>query len=253
MDVRVQGAVPPGPFLGARDLFEATHDLEKPVRVRVRDDPDERTWAGHYDDHHVLNISRQAATSIMARELALHEYAHMHRHEEAHPSHTFDLREAVYLGLAGKSVERRVLHQCRQLANHAKDIYADDITLTVGPTDKLVTFLESELAASVADNPRERRQGHRLTAGADPTMTAVNAAFAVALLERHDLLDDDHRIYALAHAASEDAPSVDVDWFRTRFKTLATDVDESAYRRVLVDLVQAFVDAQDATARPAAD
>jgi hypothetical protein len=61
--------------------------VEAPVRVVVREDPDERTWAGHYDDHHVLNVSRRAATSAMARELAIHELAHMARDEEVHPTH----------------------------------------------------------------------------------------------------------------------------------------------------------------------
>jgi len=37
-------------------------------------------------------------------------------------------------------------------------------------------------------------------------MTAVNAAFALALLERNGAIDDAHRIYDLAHAAAEDAP-----------------------------------------------
>ncbi|WP_241991916.1 DUF5781 family protein, partial [Halorubrum sp. SS7] len=41
MDLRVQGDVPPDPFLGAADLFETEHSVEAPVRVVVREDPDE--------------------------------------------------------------------------------------------------------------------------------------------------------------------------------------------------------------------
>ncbi|MFC7166785.1 DUF5781 family protein [Halospeciosus flavus] len=255
MDVHVQGTVPPNPFLGARDLFEVEHDLDLPVHVKVRDDPDERTWAGHHDDHHVLNISRQTATSAMARELALHEYAHMRRHEQSHPSHTMGMEEVLYLALTGRRVERRVLTHCYQLANHAKDIYADDITLSVAPSEKLVAFLESELARAVADQPQAPAgpEGLRMTAGADPSMTAVNAAFALALLERHDAVDADHRIYDLAHAAAEDAPNVDFDFFKRSFKSLARDPDESDYRRALVDLVRGYVDSHDTTTGPAAD
>jgi len=256
MDVRVLGAVPPGPFLGARDLFEYEYDLEKPVCVRVREDPDERTWAGHYEDRHVLNISRRAATSVMARELALHEYAHMRRYEDAHVSHTMGLSEVLFLALPGRRVERRVLRQCEQLANHAKDIYADDITLDVAPADKLRTFFESQLAAAVAERPSAGTSpagGYRLTAAADPELTAVNAAFALALLERHDAVESDHRIYEFADLAASDAPGVDLEWFKERFRTLARDPDESAYRRALVDLVRSFVDAHESTAGPAAD
>src|SRR6056297_2028727 len=133
MDVRVQGPVPPAPFLGARDLLETEYDLEKPVHVRIRSDPDERTWAAHYDDRHVLNISRQAATSVMARELALHEFAHMARYEQRHASHIQSTEEALFLALAGESVERRKLAHCYQIANHMKDVYADDITLDLAP------------------------------------------------------------------------------------------------------------------------
>jgi hypothetical protein len=284
MDLQVTGAGPAAPFLGARDVFETAHDLERPVHVRVRENPDERTWAAHYDDHHVLNISQQAATSAMARELALHEFAHMHRHEHDHPSHVLSMDEVLFLALSGRRVERRVLTHCHQIANHVKDIYADDITLSVGPTDKLVAFLESELAAAVADRPAESAQtgwltgatnlppgaepvdettgdeqtadratDHRLTAGADPSMTAVNAAFALALLERNEAVDADHRIYDLAHAAAEDAPEIDLEAFRDLFAALEPDPDESDCRRGLVDAIRTYVDAQDSTAGPAAD
>ncbi|RQG95210.1 DUF5781 family protein [Natrarchaeobius chitinivorans] len=243
MDIRVQGPGPTSPFLSARDLFETEHDLSLPVYVHLQDDPDERTWAGHYDDRHVLNISRQAASSAMARELALHEFAHMARYEQEHPSHVQSTEEVLYLALAGKSVERRKLSHCYQIANHMKDIYADDITLTVGPGEKLLSFLESSLATAVADRPATpARAGlQQLSPSADPEITAVNAAFALALAERHDLVDDDHRLYDLAHAAAMDAPGVDFEGFRRRFRELACDPDSSGYRQVLVDATRAYV------------
>ena len=243
MDLRVQGAGPSAPFLGARDLFETEHDLSLPVRVRLREDPDERTWAAHYDDRHVLNMSQHAASSAMARELALHEFAHMARHEEGHPSHVQSTAEAIYLALAGRRVERRKLTHCYQIANHMKDIYADDITLSVGPGQKLLSFLESGLAAAVADRPRAppRPGVERLSSGADPDITAVNAAFALALTERHDLVGPDHRLYDLAHAAAMDAPNVDFDRFRERFRDLAADPDDSTYRKHLVETTRAYV------------
>jgi hypothetical protein len=271
MDLRVQGSVPVDPFLGAKGLFETDHDLELPVEVRVGRDPDARTWVGHHEDRHVLNISATAATSAMARELALHEYAHMARHEESHPSHVLQTEEVLFLALAGRRVERRVLHHCYQIANHVKDIYADDITLSVGPPDKLVDFLESELAAALADSPApvptrgvggpgprpglEPGRGRRLTPGADATITAVNAAFALALLERHDAVERDHRIYDLAHAAAADAPEIDLSTFKTAFRDLAVDPTESAHRRALLDVVREYVDANgtDADGGAAAD
>jgi hypothetical protein len=253
MELRVEGSGPAAPFLGARDLFETEYDLDRPVHVRLQSNPDERTWAGHYADRHVLNISRVAAASAMGRELALHEFAHMHRHERGHPSHTLRTEEALFLALSGKSVEQRVLSHCYQIANHTRDIYADDITLSVGPTDKLVSFLESELATAVADRPAfaPRTGFTRLTPGADAGITAVNAAFALALAERHDLVDEDHRIYDLAHAAAEDAPEIDLPAFKRRFKDLADDPDESEYRRALVDAVREYANSQDGAAAAA--
>ncbi|RQH01850.1 DUF5781 family protein [Natrarchaeobius oligotrophus] len=251
MDIRVQGPGPTSPFLSARDLFETEHDLSLPVYVHLRDDPDERTWAAHYDDHHVLNISRQAASSAMARELALHEFAHMARHEQEHPSHTQSTAEVLYLALAGRRVEQRKLSHCYQIANHMKDIYADDITLSVGPGEKLLAFLESSLATAIADRPNApARPGlERLSPSADPEITAVNAAFALALAERHDLVDDDHRLYDLAHAAAMDAPGVDFQGFKRRFRELAREPDSSAYRQVLVDATRSYVGGEG----PAAD
>ncbi|MCU4751613.1 DUF5781 family protein [Halobacteria archaeon AArc-curdl1] len=245
MDIRIQGPGPSAPFLGARDLFETERDLSLPVYVHLRDDPDERTWAGHYDDRHVLNISRQAASSAMARELALHEFSHMARYEESHPSHVQPIEEALYLALAGHRVERRRLTHCYQIANHAKDIYADDITLAIGPGEKLLAFLESSLATAIADHestqPHQTAETTRLTAAADPNLTAVNAAFALALAERHDLLEADHRLYDLARIAAMDAPTVDLDAFVRQFRDLSHDPDVSSYRQTLVELTRAYV------------
>jgi hypothetical protein len=244
MDVRVQGGAPPDPFLGAADLLATEHDLDHPVHVRVRDDPDERTWTAHYDDYHVLNISRQAATSAMARELALHELAHMARYEQGHASHTQSTDEALFLALSGRTVERRKLAHCYQIANHMRDIYADDITLAVAPAGKLVQFLESQLAAAVADAPgpagtRPAGAGPARD-GADPDITAVNAAFALALVERHGLIDPDHRLYDLARAAAADAPTVGMEAFKRRFRNLVDDPSESDFRRDLVAVTKEY-------------
>ncbi|WP_435361366.1 DUF5781 family protein [Haloarchaeobius sp. DFWS5] len=241
MDVRVQGSGPTAPFLRAQGLFETDADVELPVYVHVRENPDERTWTGHYEDHHVLNISLRAATSVMATELAVHEFAHMARYEEEHPSHVQSTREALYLGLAGNSVERRKLSHCYQIANHMKDIYADDITMRVSSADKLVSFLESSLAAAIADQPTPPRAGlNPITPGADPDITAVNAAFALALVERHDLVPDDHPLYDLARVAAGDAPDVNVDRFKHRFVSLVDDPSKSEYRKALVDVTREY-------------
>ena len=241
MDIRVLGSAPPDPFLSAADLFETEFSLELPVRVHVRGDPDERTWAGHYPDHHVLNISQQAATSAMARELALHELAHMARYEESHPSHVQQTEEALFLALTGRSVERRKLAHCYQIANHMKDIYADDLTLSVAPAEKLVLFFESQLAAALSDRPvAPRPDSRRISPAADPEITAVNAAFALALCERHDLLEPGHRLYDLAHAAADDAPEVGLDRFKSHFASLADDPTASDYRKALVDVTRDY-------------
>jgi len=240
MDIDICGPGPAAPFLGARDLFETERDLELPVTVRVVDDPDERTRVSHDWDGHCLTIPRQAATSAMARELVLHEYAHMHHHERDHPSHTQSTEEAIFLALAGRSVEQHKLTHCYQIANHMKDIYADDLWLDIAPADKLVDFFESSLAAAVANRPRDPPAWERLTAAADPEITAVNAAFALGLVERHNLVDPGHRIYDLAHAAAADAPEIDLARFKHRFRTLAPDPDESEYRKALVDVTRAY-------------
>ena len=252
MDVRIRGSGPAAPFLGARDLFETECDLTRPVTVAVVADPDERTRVSHDETGHLLTISRQAATSAMARELALHEYAHMLHYERDHPSHTQPTAEAIALALAGRRVERRKLTHCYQIANHMKDIYADDVWLDVAPADKLVAFFESSLAKALADRPRDPPAWHRfapptdsdtpprLTSTADPEMTAVNAAFALGLLERHDLLDTDHRLYRLARVAATDAPEVDFERFHRLFRSLAADPDQSEYRRALVTATQAY-------------
>jgi hypothetical protein len=255
MHLRVNGPGPADPFLGARDLFETERRLDRPVTVDIVEDPTERTRVSHTDEHHRLTISRQAATSAMARELALHEFAHMHHHERAHPSHTQSTEEAIFLALAGRTVEQRKLTHCYQIANHMKDVYADDLWLSLAPAEKLVAFLESGLAATLADRPTRPPTWHRSTEptppqnAPDPEITAVNAAFALGLLERHDLLDRDHRLYDLAHAAAADAPGVEFEEFCTLFRTLSPDPDESEFRKALVEATRTYAGGQ----QPAAD
>jgi hypothetical protein len=106
------------------------------------------------------------------------------------------------------------------------------------------------LAAAVAGTPGSPPgpEFERISPASDPEITAVNAAFALALLERHDLLPDDHRLYDLAHAAADDAPGVDLAEFKHRFRSLAEDPTESDYRKALVDVTRAY--AVDSGARP---
>jgi len=242
MDVQVRGDGPAEPFLGAASLFETEYDLQQPVEIEIRTDPDERTRVGHTGDHHRLIISRQAATSAMARELALHEFAHMYRHERSHPSHVQSTDEVLFLALAGRSVERRKVTHCYQIANHVKDIYADDLWLDLAPGEKLVRFFESTLAIAVSDRPVDRQPTWtRRTSASDPDITAVNAAFALAQAERHSLVGRDHRLYDLAHAAAEDAPDVSLNAFKHRFLALESDPDESGFRKALVDLTRKYV------------
>jgi len=257
MELRVNGPGPTEPFLGAREVFETERELSRPVTVDIVEDPNERTRVSHAEARHRLTISRQAATSAMARELTLHEFAHMLHHEREHPSHTQSTEEAIFLALAGQTVERRKLTHCHQIANHMKDIYADDVWLELAPADKLVAFLESSLAAALADHPGEPpdRAGFDTTPGADvqastgavrstraadPEITAVNAAFALGLVERHDLVPETHRIYTLARAAAADAPAVDFERFRELFRSLAEHPDASEYRKALVDATRTY-------------
>ncbi len=251
MQVDVQGGARPTPFLQARDVFTTEFDLDRPVKVFVSADPDQRTYTAHPPDHHVLTISDAVASSGMARELALHEFSHMLRNEQHHPSHTQSTPEALFLALAGERVERRKVTQSFQIANHMKDIYADDITLSLASSEKLVTYLESELADAVADRPTAAPAGWtRLTGTTDPEITAINAAFALALLERHDLIDRMHPIYDLAAIANDDAPGIHVKSFKRLFRDLDDRCDASEYRRTLVEAVRTYATADP---EPAAD
>lgn len=246
MEVHVQGGARPTPFLRARDAFRTEFDLDRPVRIYVRDDPDERTWTSHASDHHRLNISTAAARGGMARELALHEFAHMYRHEEEHASHVQSTREAIFLAGTGRSVPRDRILQCYQIANHMKDVYADDLTLRVTPAERLVDFLESSVAGWLADAPSAVVPTNATPASPrpDPDIRAVNAAFALGLLERHDALPADHQLRELARIAAENAPAVPFERYRRLFRTLPSNPDPSTYRRRLVDVTREHLTAK---------
>lgn len=246
MEVAVQGGARPTPFLQARDLFETELDLDLPVRVYVRPDPDERTWASHPGGHHVLNISDAAARSAMARELTLHEFAHMYRYEQEHVSHRHPTEEAIYLTLAGRSTTPATITHCYQIANHVKDIYADDLTLQFVPGRKLVTFLESQLARAVAENGiTDSVAGGVRQPAIDPELAAVNAAFAAGLVDRHDLVDANHDLYTFADILAYDAPTIPFQRLRGLFGGLPEDPTVSQFRRSLTEAIRTYVDATD--------
>ncbi len=251
MEVAVQGGARPTPFLQARDLFETEFDLDLPVRVYVRSDPDERTWASHPGGHHVLNISNAAARSAMACELALHEFAHMYRYEQEHVSHRHPTEEAIYLTLAGRRTATETITHCYQIANHVKDIYADDLTLRFVSGRKLVTFLESQLARAVAENGI----GDHVSGGVrhptiDPELAAVNAAFAAGLVDRHDLIGSSHDLYTFADILAYDAPTIPFQRLRGLFGDLPEDPTVSQFRRSLTDAIQTYVDATEPGGEP---
>ncbi len=243
MDVYVQGGAKPTPFLQARDIFQTEFDLERPVKVFVQDDPDARTWTSHPPEYHHLNISKPVASSGLARELAVHEFAHMYRHEEGHVSHHLSTEEAIYLAAAGRRIPRDHILHCFQIANHMKDIYADDLTMSVARSDKLVAFLESSLANVLVDGqPTAVPPGvERISPTPDRSIAAVNAAFALGLLDRHHLVDDDHHVHNLAHILATDAPHVPFDRFRALFSGLTRDPDERTYRRSLVTALGSYL------------
>ncbi|MFB6113746.1 MAG: DUF5781 family protein [Halodesulfurarchaeum sp.] len=244
MELRVDGAAPARPFELARSRFEIDHDLELPVAVEIRRDPTERTRTVHEPTHHRLTVSEQVARSSLAPELAVHEFAHMRRREESHPSHMVDVSEAIYLASSGTDIDRTTVAHAYQIANHVRDIYADDITFEVASGEKLASFFESRLAEALADQSAgSRYTGYRLSAGFDPAITAVNAGFALGLLERHDV-ERNHRLYELAHAAQADAPRVDVSRFRREFRDLNGVPNDTSCLRTLVDLFEAYFEAR---------
>jgi len=127
-----------------------------------------------------------------------------------------------------------------------KDIYADDITLSGRPRrETALPRVEPRRGGRRPTRDAARPGLERLSASADPEITAVNAAFALALAERHDLVDRDHRLYDLAHAAAMDAPKVDFEAFKQRFRELAREPDTSSYRQVLVDATRRTSAAKD--------
>lgn len=236
MELRVQGGATPTPFLRARDTFTTEFELEHPVKVHVRSDPDQRTRVVHRSDHHELVMSVAAATSGMARELALHEFAHMRRYEQGHVSHHQSTEEAIYLAAGGRMVEPEQVAHCFQIANHMKDIYADDLTVRVGTGDKLVSFFESSLASAIIDGSSSDPSWANWTPAksADPEIDAINAAFATALVERHELADRGHRLFDLAEILAGDATQISYDGYRRQFRSLRADPDAGDYRRALV-------------------
>jgi len=160
----------PDPFLGAADLFETEWVPRRPGSRESARGP-RATWAGHYDGYHVLNVSKRAHTSaMMARARRPRAVAHGPLRGGARLSRPVDRGGAVPRALRRDGGAPQARAHCYQIANHMKDIYADDITLSVAPADKLLGFLESTLAAAVvADRPEVSRDG--APAGRRPART----------------------------------------------------------------------------------
>ena len=69
----------------------------------------------------------------------------------------------------------------------------------------------------------------------------MNAAFALGGARRHGVDPAAHRLEALAHAAGDDAPRIDIDAFADRFARLRADPSTREYRRALVETMQTYL------------
>lgn len=115
--------------------------------------------------------------------------------------------------------------------------------MTVSSEEKLVGFLESELAAAILDRPRHTPiSGYSLSKAISPDITAVNAAFALGVVDRHDIKAG-HRLEDLAYAAGRTARNVDIQLSREQFRSVdANPIDEDSLR-TFVETIGKYFDA----------
>jgi len=239
MDLRVQG-MSPDPFLGAADLFETEWSLDDPVHVKVREDPDERTWAGHYDGYHVLNVEARRHQRDGPRAGRPRAVAHGPLRGGARVSHPIDRGGAVPRALrrdGGAPQARALLPDREPHEGHLRRRH-HALGRARGQAPRLPRVdPRGRRRRPPRGLPGRRPAGH---GRCRPEITAVNAAFALALVERHDIAGPGHRIYDLARAAGSDTDAVDVDAFKERFLALGPDPSESDYRKALVAAARAY-------------
>ena len=194
--------------------------LARPVHAKIVDMP--IMGASNFDGvAHTLYVSKQAARSEMLEGLVGHEASHMVLMERGHPSHDFRRLIRIAQDVSGRS--KPLGSVLVEVQKHAQDIDADDIAIAVIVRDLAVPFFTNWVAGNLerAGTDRERN-----------TLLWATNCFAVANLERHDLVRGGEAVYELVEDFDRRAGTTRSEALVSRYRDLpptdaALDVDRA--------------------------
>jgi hypothetical protein len=183
-------------------------------------------------ERHTLFVSVQAVESDMLDGLIAHEFGHMVRTEEAHPSHRAD----VY-GVMEKEVRIPPgAHEAfGQGFNHIQDIYADDLAFPVfsGRNGRRAyDFFAAWVDHNV--NARGKERWHNLG-------LAASNGFAIGNLVRHRLIANGDPLWDRARAFDRASGFEAVDGFVDFYANLPDDPDPPAFVAEVKELARRMV------------
>lgn len=169
-------------------MASAGYPLQGDVEVVIDKTLPYMGYTTERNNEKVIVVSGEALSGSMALNLLIHEMSHQYHIQTGHPSHNQQLLLTITAWVMhGKAVEPYQEEILQSILNNIQDLYADDISFKIFEKhERLNEFFMGWIHTPVAVRTLQDRW--------ENAENLVNAAFAQANLERHDVHDTDGKL-----------------------------------------------------------
>jgi hypothetical protein len=193
----------------------------------------------------VIVVAGRAVESGMIEGLLIHEFCHIYRTEQNHPSHNKELLNHVgYHVLHEHELYKDYqVKTIQQAVNHIQDLYADDISFQVFKKSKAFTEEQSHafFLDWINDTPLKGKsvKTRWLNVG-----TVLNNCFAISNMQRHAIADiknqAENKVQSFLSQV-DDAIKKEFIYFRSFMFSLKENVTEAEFEKALMDYLNRII------------
>lgn len=190
----------------------------------------------------VIVVSGWSLSSDMSLGLIIHELSHVYRIETKHPSHNHALHNKVLYEIFNDidiyPYQREILNN---IINNIQDLYADDISFPVfikesypgNINEFFLNWVHKPITPILSEEDIWRNAG-----------SLLNAAFAQANLERHQVEDSNQKIEKAVEKLLKQLPSYQahkLSFFTDVMVHLPEEVSDVTFEKILKKYINEFL------------
>ena len=219
----------------------AGFSLKEDISVTLNPDLPYMGYTTEKKGKSVIVVSGKALESGAAVNLLIHEMSHAYRFQINHPSHDSELIFSLVRWVTqGRVIESYQEKSIYAIVNHIQDLYADDVAFKVfAKTPQQMNL--NEFFLSWIHKPHATHSSKDIWENAE---FLLDAAFAQANLERHDVKDTDEKVEKavqdfLSKVDKKLAPKY--DYFKKFMVDLPKEVTKKEFEKLLIEYLSEFL------------